>query len=64
VLFKYLFTAAASFWLYREESSVTIQPWHGGGPETVRPFGNDNLDATRGLTSASAAAAKTGGGTA
>lgn len=47
VLFKYIFTSAAAFWLYRGESSVFIVPWGGDGVER-KPFGDDDTDETRG----------------
>jgi hypothetical protein len=61
VLHKYLFTAAADFFLYREESHVVVQPW--GAADTVlrQMWGNDDLDATRGMTQATLAAARAGG---
>jgi len=63
-LTKYIFTSSAPFWLYREESSVTIQPWKGGAPVVKKPFGNDDLDETRTMTNAQGAAGRSGGGTA
>lgn len=49
LLHKYLFTSSAGFHLYREESSVVVQPW--GSPQEVqaKPFGTDDLDKTRDL---------------
>lgn len=63
VLFKYVLTATEAFWLYREESQVVVQPWGAEAPVSVRPFGNDDLDRTRGMTNAQIAAAQSGGGT-
>lgn len=63
VLFKYVLTATEAFWLYREESQVILQPWGAERPITVRPFGNDDLDRTRGMVNAQIAAAQSGGGT-
>jgi hypothetical protein len=60
VLTKYLFTGDA-FWLYREESQVTLQPWQGGSAVVRQPFGNDDLDPTRGMTNATLAASRSGG---
>lgn len=62
VLVKYLLTSAEAFWLYREETVVQIQPW--GAPESlpVQPFGDDDLDPTRPMKSATLAAAAPGGG--
>jgi hypothetical protein len=47
VMFKYVFTSSAPFWLYRAESSVFIVPWGGDGVER-KPFGDDDTDTTRG----------------
>jgi len=47
VLFKYVFTSSAPFWLYRGESSVFIVPWGGDGIER-KPFGDDDTDTARG----------------
>jgi hypothetical protein len=60
VLFKFLFTSASDFWLYREESSLKVMLWNGGLQE-VKPFGNDDLDLQRGMWNAEAAASKGGG---
>lgn len=63
VLYKYLLTSAASFWLYREESQITLQPWHGGGAAIKQPFGNDDITPpTRSMINASIAASRDGGG--
>ena len=62
VLFKYVFSAAAPFWLYQEESHVLIQPWSGGDPVRVRPWGNDDADRTRAMVNATLAAQTSGGG--
>lgn len=63
VLYKYLFTADLPFWLYQEESQVTIQPWEGGAPVLKQPFGNSDVDRTRRMVNATLAAAQSGGGT-
>lgn len=63
VLFKYLLTSDEPFFLYREESHVVIQPWGTPTPLRAHLFGNDDLDRTRGMTAASLAAARAGGGT-
>jgi hypothetical protein len=49
MLFKYAFFSPRGWHLYREESTVTVQPW--GAPDEVvaRPFGTDDLDKTRDL---------------
>jgi len=49
-LWKYLFVSDESFWLYREESRVMVQPWGGESLLAVRPFGTDDRDATRRTT--------------
>lgn len=61
VLWKYVFTSAAAFWLYREESEVVVVPW-GGEPVTAHPFGSDDLDRVRSMSSAALVAAAAGGG--
>ncbi len=62
-LYKFLFTSAARFWLYREESLVYMQPWGSPEPTAVKPFGNDDLDLVRGMHHAAQTAGKSGGGT-
>lgn len=65
VLYQYHFLRAAGtpYWIYREESSVTLQPWDGGSPVVVKPFGNDDIDVpTRSMISAESAAQQPGGG--
>ena len=52
VLYKYIFTATADFYLYRDESVVWVQPWQGEAPIQVKPFGDDDRDALRRLTEA------------
>ena len=59
VLWKYVFTSEAPFWLYQEESEVIVQPW-GGEPQTAHPFGNSDFTARN--MSSSAATAVAGGG--
>lgn len=60
---KYLFTSASSFRLYREESTIIVQPWGAAEAVTTRPFGNDDLTVpTRSLISADISAARSGGG--
>lgn len=61
VLVKYLLTSAVPFWLYREETVVQVQPWGSGEAASVQPFGDDDLDPTRPMKSASLAAAAPGG---
>lgn len=60
VLSKWVFTSAAAFHLYREETEVFVQPFDGGEPRWVRPFGNDDLDLVRQMVSAPLAAARGG----
>ena len=62
VLVKYLLTADAAFALYREETEVWIMPWGGQAATIVKPFGNDDLDLTRGMYKASGVAERAGGG--
>jgi hypothetical protein len=61
-LYKFLFTCASAFWLYREESIVWVQPVVGGELQEQRPFGDDDFDNVRAMRNASAAAARSGGG--
>lgn len=61
-LYKYLFTSAADFHLHQEESSVRIQPWGSEQMLDAHPFGNDDQDRTRNMVVATAAAARSGGG--
>ena len=62
IMFKYVFTSDAPFWLYQEESHVTIQPFGGGDPILRRPWGNSDNDRTRNMVNTSIAAATSGGG--
>lgn len=60
VLHKWILTSAQPFFLYREETEVTIQSW-GVGPLATHPFGDDDLDPTRPMTNAALAAEAPGG---
>lgn len=60
-LYKYVFTSANAFWLYREESEVFVKPWGEETPLIKRPWGNDDLDPSRGMGKASLASAHSGG---
>jgi hypothetical protein len=51
-LFKYIFTSAVPFYVYREESSVYVIPWGGQQAQPVKPFGNDDLDLVRSIKDA------------
>lgn len=62
VLTKLLFTSDTPFYLYEEESSLTIWPWGAEQPVVWRGFGNEGADRTRGMTISSLAAARSGGG--
>jgi hypothetical protein len=61
VLIKYLLTSAQPFWLYRDETSLVIQPWGAYASIEVRPFGNDDLDPSRPMAHAILAAQSSGG---
>lgn len=61
-LYKYIFTSDQGFWLYREESHVLFQPWQGGPQDRVKPFGNDDLDSSRGMMNAVGAASRSNAG--
>jgi len=48
LLFKYVLTSSADFYLYREESEVHVQPWGVADRRPItKPFGNDDMDAGR-----------------
>jgi hypothetical protein len=61
VLIKYVLTSPAPFWLYRDETTITVQPWGAARAITVQPFGNDDLDPARPMTHAVLAAQASGG---
>lgn len=62
LLFEYLFTAAAGFWLYKEESELLVEDFNTGQAKwcPLMPA-NDDLDAARTMGVASVAAATPGG---
>ena len=62
MLYKFVFTSAAKFWLYREESILYVQPWGEPQAKPLKPFGNDDLDLVRGMHHAALTAGKSGGG--
>ena len=49
------------FWLYRDETSIMIQPWGAYQSIEVKPFGNDDQDPSRPMTHAILAAESSGG---
>jgi hypothetical protein len=51
-LFKYIFTSAQPFYVYREESEVQVIPWGAQQSQSMKPFGNDDLDLVRSLKDA------------
>lgn len=61
VLIKYVLTSPDPFWLYRDETTVAIQPWGAHQAIVVQPFGNDDLDPSRPMTHAVLAAQASGG---
>jgi len=61
VLIKYLLTSDEPFWLYRDETTVVIQPWGAYESIVVKPFGNDDQDPSRPMTHAVLAAQASGG---
>jgi len=61
VLIKYLLTSPDPFWLYRDETTLLVQPWGAREPIEIRPFGNDDTDPSRTMVNAVAAAATSGG---
>jgi hypothetical protein len=62
LLFKWVFTSASEFTLYKPESYVEIQPWGGGEIKFVQPFGDDDQDLTRQMHNAALVAARGGVG--
>lgn len=62
MLVKYLLTSSTPFALYREETNIAIMPWGAAQYGIVKPFGNDDLDLTRGMYRASGVAERAGGG--
>lgn len=62
ILIKYVLTSSQPFALYREETDVAIMPWAAEAYGIVKPFGNDDLDLTRGMYRASGVAERAGGG--
>jgi len=62
MLVKYLLTSSEPFALYREETDVAVMPWGGEQYINAKPFGNDDLDLTRGMYKASGVAEREGGG--
>ena len=61
VLIKYVLTSAQPFWLYRDETTIVIQPWGAARSIIVQPFGNDDQDPSRPMTHAVLAAQASGG---
>ncbi|HEY6415248.1 MAG TPA: hypothetical protein VIX41_03385, partial [Acidimicrobiales bacterium] len=61
VLIKYLLTSPEPFWLYRDETTLAIQPWGAYEAILVQPFGNDDQDPSRQMTHAVLAAQASSG---
>ncbi len=61
LLWKFILTCAAGFWLYSEESWFTFQPLSGGPTRQVFVVGNDDLDPAREMRDASLTATRAGG---
>lgn len=62
LLFTPLFTAAAGFWLYKEESEVLVEDWESGEARWVPLVpANDDLDLSRAMGNSAIAAATPGG---
>lgn len=64
VLFKFVFQTdddSANLTLYQEESRLRVHQW-AGSEVFLRKFGDSDLDVTRAMVSAVAAAARSGGG--
>ena len=61
VLIKYILTCSTPFWLYRDETTVVIQPWGAANSIVIQPFGNDDQDPSRPMQHAVLAAQASGG---
>ncbi len=61
VLIKYTLTSEVPFFLYRDEMTAVIQPWGATDSVRLRPFGNDDTDPSRTMTSSVLAAGTSGG---
>lgn len=62
LLFEYLFTAAAGFWLYKEESEIQVEDFNTGQAQWCPlPASNDDLDPARQMGNARVAAQTPGG---
>ena len=62
VLYKFTFTSASPFYLYREETILWVHNWTTNQSHEIKPFGNDDLDLVRSMQDASLTAARGGGG--
>jgi hypothetical protein len=54
VLIKYVLQSNAPFYLYREETVIVIQPWGASAPLTMHPFGSDDEDPQRPMSTTTA----------
>lgn len=62
LLFEYLLTAAAGFWIYREESELLVEDFNSGEAKWVPLLpSNDDLDPSRNMGNARVAASTPGG---
>jgi hypothetical protein len=61
ILYKYILTSDSPFWLYQEETVVFVREWGTDRTAEIHPFGNSDLDPTRGMINAQLAAARPGG---
>ena len=64
LLFRQIYAASTPFWLYTEESWLTMQPLSGGQPTRVFVLGNDALDPAREMRNAVITAKRAGGASA
>jgi len=62
-LYKFVWTAASAFWLYREESLLYVREWGADKTKLLQPFGNDDMT-PRGMHHSGLMAARSGGGSA
>ena len=61
MLYKFVWTAGAAFWLYREESLLYVQEWGAEKVTPKQPFGDDDFVA-RGMHHSSLTSSRSGGG--
>lgn len=60
-LYKFVFTSASPFWLYRDESLIYVRGWGMLKTEPKQPFGNDDFN-PRDMHHSSITSSRSGGG--